>query len=908
MGTNAENPGDGTRPGQPGPGDSAAFFDAGVGNPRSPDAGGAAIPPDAPEHAGAEPNTEPRGEHDLSDAPTAMPDRAPEPARKPTLRKPAVPKRLGRYAIRRIIGEGAMGVVYEAEQHGTKRRVALKVVKHAVVSLATLKRFELEAELLGRLDDPGIARVYEAGWLARGNDEAGDGPTHQPFLAMEYVDGRPLTTFFRENRLSIRERLEILARVCDAVQHAHARGVIHRDLKPGNILVTRTGQPKILDFGVARLSDEGSIRAPGAGRGEELATSIGQLVGTLAYMSPEQAGGDPAELDVRSDVYSIGVMMYEGLSGSMPYEVRSKLLHEAIRTIREEEPRRLGAVSEMFRGDVETIVAKAMEKDRARRYQTASELSADVGRYLRDEPITARPVGATYRALRWMRKHREWTIAAGVALAAGVVGAGWWITASVERQVREAQVQAEMQAERARADFAMYETQQAKARSAGREGDWTKVRDTLASWAESRKALTNDLVLLGLEATAALEPAALERALTELESTRPELAGACALWRAEPALAPIVSRGRPSAEWARAALARADLSPADRAYAEALQARDVAEASALLDRVLASDPLHRRARWTRVRLSLTQWRTEQARADLDVLVGMSARDRRAGEARALVLALLADRADERDSLNPGERGEILAAWSRSLAELETLVGAPTSRDLPEPLRSLAGSLTPADTSDAELSRGPVTVAQRASELLSQRQFRAAAAWLRQHEHTASRSALEGVLLSLAVEAEAGALRETASLEARAGAWARLMSLTQRAVRTGLLNPARAWRFAEVAAGLEHESMLRAIVGEMLNWAPPPDRAWLREPALLDAAEARLTAGDAGPAWLIARCLEHRESGGESERATMLRTRAERVVIDGPQARTLAAIERLWREAAAAEVRGLSAPR
>jgi hypothetical protein len=146
------------------------------------------------------------------------------------------------------------------------------------------------------------------------------------------------------------------------------------------------------------------------------------------------------------------------------------------------------------------------------------------------------------------------------------------------------------------------------------------------------------------------------------------------------------------------------------------------------------------------------------------------------------------------------------------------------------------------------------------------------------------------------------------MEARSPAWARLMALTQRAVRTGLLNPARAWRMAETASALEHESMLRAIAGEMLNWTPPPDRDWLSEPALLDAGEARLAAGDPGPAWLIARCLEHRAGGEDSDRARLLGEKAERALVQGPQARTLAAIERLWREAAAAEVRGLSPPR
>ena len=289
---------------------------------------------------------------------------------------PPQPATIGRYRIIRLLGAGGMGTVYEAEQDHPRRKVALKVLKYGLPSPDVLWRFEQEAEVLGRLQHPGIARIYEAGQAETGRGVA------QPYFAMELVHGVPLLEYAQAHHLNTRQRLELMVKVSEAVQHAHQLGVIHRDLKPANILVEESGQPKILDFGVARVAD----REAQATR----QTEVGQIVGTLAYMSPEQVSGDPLAVDTRSDVYALGVILYELLAGRLPYPI-SRQLPEAVQTIREEEPTSLSSVNRTFRGDIETIVGKALEKEKTRRYASAEELAADIQHYLKDEPITARP-------------------------------------------------------------------------------------------------------------------------------------------------------------------------------------------------------------------------------------------------------------------------------------------------------------------------------------------------------------------------------------------------------------------------------------------------------------------------------------------------------------------------------------
>ncbi len=347
-----------------------------------------------------------------------------------------LPARVGGYRILGRHGEGGMGVVYLAEQERTGRTVALKVIK-SIQSPQMLRRFEQEARLLGRLRHPGIAQVYEAGI----HEEAGG---RVPFIAMERIDGPALGDYLRRRDPPVRERLELFALICDAVQHAHQHGVIHRDLKPGNILIDAAGdtgdaagsspQPKILDFGIARATDADVRTAT-------LQTDIGQLLGTVPYMSPEQAAGDPEQLDTRSDVYALGVLLYEMLTGRLPYDVDNKLIHEAVRVIQESPPTPLGTIDRGLRGDLNTIVGKALAKDKSQRYQSAHDLAADVRRYLQDEPIAARPPSAAYQLRMLARRHRAVVVGGACVVAAlvvGMIGTTWQaISATRERERAE---------------------------------------------------------------------------------------------------------------------------------------------------------------------------------------------------------------------------------------------------------------------------------------------------------------------------------------------------------------------------------------------------------------------------------------------------------------------------------------
>jgi len=387
--------------------------------------------------------------------------------------------RIGSYRILSRLGTGGMGTVYLAEQDNPRRRVALKLIRKGVSGPDRLARFRHEVQILGRLQHPGIAQVYEAG-------TSGDGDTAQPFFAMELIEGVPLTDYARQRELDSAERLTLFTKVCDAVQHAHQKGVIHRDLKPGNILVTADGEAKILDFGVARATDSDLQTTT-------MQTNVGQLIGTVAYMSPEQASGDPDELDTRSDVYALGVILYELLTEQLPYDLQHRPIHEAVRLIREEEPTRLSNINRMLRGDVETIVAKAMEKEKSLRYSSANDLAADIRRYLAHEPILARPPSTLYQIRKFAKRNTAVVVVSSLALAA-LVGALINVTVernravSAERLAGQQRAEAEAEARKANAINAFMQRTLASvdpAKTLGRDVPFRSFLDLAATRADT---------------------------------------------------------------------------------------------------------------------------------------------------------------------------------------------------------------------------------------------------------------------------------------------------------------------------------------------------------------------------------------------------------------------------------------
>jgi eukaryotic-like serine/threonine-protein kinase len=290
--------------------------------------------------------------------------------------------RVSRYTIESLIAMGGMGAVYRAASQTPPRAVALKVIKPERLSPSAANRFRRETELLDRLDHPGIAQLFETGSVRTDLGE-------QPFFAMEFVAGKPLLEHVDGTNLDTRARLELFLKVCNAVEHAHRAGVIHRDIKPSNVLVTEEGEPKVLDFGVAKATDaelHASTRHSGAGH----------FVGTLHYMSPEQAVDEPADLDTRTDVYSLGVLLYQLLCGHLPYDVDKRQVAASLRTIREEPPAPMGNLDPSLRG-IEPVVRKALEKDRDRRYQSASDLAAAIRNVL-DAPGRLKAID---RVIRW---------------------------------------------------------------------------------------------------------------------------------------------------------------------------------------------------------------------------------------------------------------------------------------------------------------------------------------------------------------------------------------------------------------------------------------------------------------------------------------------------------------------------
>jgi eukaryotic-like serine/threonine-protein kinase len=371
-------------------------------------------------------NDDPESQHVDLDAGTILPDDIEMvPAEVPEA-DPVPPRTFGRYTIDGPLAEGGMGTVYRARQENPSREVALKVIRSGLATGERLKRFELEAQTLARLAHPGIATIFDAGTI-----DVGHGL--QPFFAMELIDGAPIATAATERGLDMRARLELLAAVADAVHFAHQRGVIHRDLKPDNILVDAEGRPHVIDFGLARIIDE---RA----RIVTVETQVGHVMGTVRYMSPEQITGDPAAVDTRTDVYALGVIGYELLAGNLPIDVAHSTIADAARLIADKVPPRLGTVDARFRGDVETIFAMALAKEPDARYASAHALATDIRRYLNHETIMARPPSLTYQLRIFARRNRALTAALVgmvILLVAGVTTTSIGFVRAVDAKARQ---------------------------------------------------------------------------------------------------------------------------------------------------------------------------------------------------------------------------------------------------------------------------------------------------------------------------------------------------------------------------------------------------------------------------------------------------------------------------------------
>jgi len=332
-----------------------------------------------------------------------------------------LPEHIGAYRIERRIGQGGMGVVYEALQESPRRRVAIKLLRPTESTSERAKRFRQEAELLGRLQHPGIAQILEAGTF-----DLGHGP--QPFFAMELVEGVDLRLYADREHLDVRAKLALLAKVADAVHHAHERGVVHRDLKPDNVLVDERGQPKVLDFGIARAKETSEVLST-------LVTREGVLMGTLAYMAPEQLEG--GVITARTDVFALGVLAYELLTGRLPHEIGGLELPAALHVLEKQPTVALRVLAPELRGDVDTIVTKALTREPEKRYASAAAFAADLRRHLDNLPIEARPPSRLYRFRKYARRNRSIVAIAATLLVAAVVST--WFGLRTERALRQSE-------------------------------------------------------------------------------------------------------------------------------------------------------------------------------------------------------------------------------------------------------------------------------------------------------------------------------------------------------------------------------------------------------------------------------------------------------------------------------------
>jgi serine/threonine protein kinase len=430
--------------------------------------------------------------------------------------------RIGHYKLLQRIGEGGGGVVYMAEQEEpVRRRVALKIIKLGMDTRSVIARFEAERQALAMMDHPNIARVLDAGATDTG----------RPYFVMELVRGVKITDYCDKNQLDTRRRLDLFIQICQAIQHAHQKGIIHRDIKPSNILITLhdgVPVPKVIDFGIAKATE---VRLTD----KTFFTAYEQIVGTPAYMSPEQAEMSGLDIDTRSDIYSLGVLLYELLTGRTPFDPKELLQHgldEMRRTLREREPQRpstmlttlqgteLTATAEhrqaeppklisLLRGDLDWIVMKALEKDRRRRYETANGLAMDINRYLNNEPVMARPPSRLYRFQKLVRRNQVIFTATGAVAVALIIGLGTstWLF-FMEKAARQRAVAAEQQQARLR-----QEAEQARANEA-----------ELRRQAETRQKITQAALLVSQEK---FEEA--DKLLNEVSLTQPTVEGAAVL-------------------------------------------------------------------------------------------------------------------------------------------------------------------------------------------------------------------------------------------------------------------------------------------------------------------------------------------------------------------------------------------
>ncbi len=401
-------------------------------------------------------------------------------------------QKIGRYRLDALIAEGAMAAVYRATQTRPDRVVALKLFRTALPLVDARHRFRREAQALARLTHPNIARIYEAGLHETSDTEASFErpssphiPRALPFIAMEFVDGTTITRFAHAKHLDDHARINLMLQVIDAVEAAHQQAVIHRDIKPGNVLVDQHGNVKVLDFGIARVAGEADSAT--------WQTTAGVLLGTPGYMSPEQAGGKLDQIDVRTDVWALGVLLFELLTGHQPIDAKHTSITELLRKLETEEPRRLTQLRPDLRGDLDTILATALERDKSRRYPSAASLGLDLRRFLAQQPISARPATRLYVAGKFIRRNRL-PLAATALLIGSLLGGSIASWIGFARAV-EAKQQAEASAERER-QGAQRERESARQAEAAQKHaeELSKISDDAAKRAAAVSAFLVDLL------------------------------------------------------------------------------------------------------------------------------------------------------------------------------------------------------------------------------------------------------------------------------------------------------------------------------------------------------------------------------------------------------------------------------